>query len=108
MKTGTIQFTDQEAQHMHQSSISMGSAALVLSILVCVAIVGYRMVFGNDHGHAPCSSSCSGGSASGIRRSVLDRRRSVLDARRAVVPAIRLDRLSRKHSQHSTSEDDVV
>ena len=85
MKAGTIQFTEQEARHMHQSSVSMGSAALALGILVCVALVGYRMVFGNDHGHAQCSAHTVGSSSSLRKQEVLDRRRWVLDSRRGLV-----------------------
>ena len=48
---GHSPFKDHQAQALHRLSLSMGSAALALAVLVCMGLVAYRMVFGDDHGH---------------------------------------------------------
>lgn len=34
-------------------SSSMGSVALGIGAVACMGLVGYRMVYGNDHGRMP-------------------------------------------------------
>ncbi len=59
---GRSSFKDQEAKNLHSLSLSMGSVSLALAVLVCMALVAYRMVFGDDHGHAASATRyCVGG-----------------------------------------------